>query len=100
MRFLSTSIWQTIISVSGRDRLVAIVSWAIADWVEMEIVVRRKTSTITAMTVSGLTTLQVNTTSIWQTIVSVRGRDRLDTRVLGAISSAAAVSVEMGGLGA
>ena len=100
VRFLSTSIWQTIISVRGRDRLVAIVSWAIADSVEMEIVVGRKTSTITAMTASGLTTLQVNTTSIWQTIVSVRGRDRLDTRVLGAISSAAAISVEMGGLGA
>jgi hypothetical protein len=73
-----------------------IVSWAIADSVEMEIVVGRKSSTITTMTASALTTLQVNTTSIWQT----RGRDRLHTRVLGAISSAAAVSVEMGGLGA
>jgi hypothetical protein len=55
---------------------------------------------ITAMTASALTTLQVNTTSIWQMRVSVRGRDRLDTKVLGAISSAAAVLVEMGGLGA
>jgi hypothetical protein len=76
-----------------------IVSWAIADSVEMEIVVGRKTSTITAITALALTTVQVNTTSIWQTRVSVRGRDRLDTRVLGAISLAAAVSVEMGGLG-
>ena len=99
-RFLSTSIWQTMISVGGRDRLVAIVSWAIAYLVEMEIVVGRKTSTITAMAVLGLMTLQVNTTSIWQRIVSVRGRDRLDPRVLGAISLAAAVLVEMGGLGA
>ena len=77
-----------------------IVSWAKADSVEMEIVVGRKTSTITAITALALTTVQVNTTSIWQTRVSVRGRDRLDTRVLGAISLAAAVSVEMGGLGA
>jgi len=89
-----------MISVGGRYRLVAIVSWAIAYSVEMEIVVGRKTSTITAMAASGLTTLQVNTTSIWQRIVSVQGRDRLDTRVLGAISSAAAVLVEMGGRGA
>jgi hypothetical protein len=99
-RFLSTLIWQTIISVGGRDSRVAIVSWAIAYSVEMEIVVGRKASTITAMTASGLTTLQVNTTSIWQRIVSVRGRDRLDTRVLGAILPAAVVLVEMGGLGA
>ena len=76
-----------------------IVSWAIADSVEMGMV-GRKTSTITAMAAPGPTTLQVNTASIWQTIVSVRGRDRLDTQVLGAISSTAAVSVEMGGLGA
>ena len=99
-RFLSTLTLQTIISVGGRDRLVAIVSWAIADLVEMEIVVGRTTSTITAMTALGLTTLQVNTTSIWQIIVSVQGRDRLDTSVLGASSSAAAVLVEMCGLGA
>ena len=60
-RFLSTSIEQTIISVGGRDRLVAmIVSWAIADSVEMGLV-GRKTSTITAMVAPGLTTLQVNT---------------------------------------
>ena len=89
-----------MISVGGRDRLVAIVSWAIAYLVEMEIAVGRKTSTITAMAASGLTTLQVNTTSIWQRIVSVRGRDRLDTSVLGASLSAAAVLVEMCGLGA
>ena len=76
-----------------------IVSWAIADSVEIGMV-GRKTFTITAIEVPGLTTLQVNTASIWQTIVSVRGRDRLDTRVLGAILSTAAVSVEMGGLGA
>ena len=76
-----------------------IVSWAIADSVEMGMV-GRDTSTSTAMAAPGLTTSQVNTASIWQTIVSVRGSDMLDTRVLGAISSAAAVSVEMGGLGA
>ena len=76
-----------------------IVSWVIADSVEMGMV-GRKTSTITAMEAPGLTTLQVNTASFWQTIVSVWGRDRLDTRVLGAILSTAAVSVEMGGLGA
>ena len=76
-----------------------IVSWAIVDSVEIGMV-GSKTSTITAMEALGLTTLQVNTASIWQTIVSVRGRDRLDTRVLGAILSTAAVSVEMGGLGA
>jgi hypothetical protein len=52
------------------------------------------------MAAPGLTTLQVNTASIWQTIVSIRGRDRLDTRVLGATLSTAAVSVAMGGLGA
>ncbi len=66
----------------------------------MGIVVGRKASTIMAMTALVLGTLQVNTTSIWQRIVSVRGGDRLDTRVLWAISLAAAVSVEMGGLGA
>ena len=71
-----------------------IVSWAIADSVKMGMVVR-KTSTITAMAAPGLTTA-----SIWQTIVSVQGRDRLDMRVLGATLSTAAVSVEMGGLGA
>ena len=89
-----------IISVGGRERLVAmIVSWAIADSVEMGMV-GRNTSTITAMAAPGLTTSQVDTASIWQTIVSVRGRDRLDTRVLGATLSTAAVSVAMGGLGA
>ena len=93
-------IWQTIISVGGRDNRVVIVSWAIAYSVEMEIVVGQKASTIMAMTALVLMTLQVNTTSIWQRIVSVRGGDRLDTRGLWAISSAAAVSVEMGGLGA
>ena len=93
-------IWQTIITVGGRDSRVVIVSWAIAYLVEMEIVVVRKVSTIMAMTALVLTTLQVNTTSIWQRIISVRGRDRLDTRVLGAISLAAAVLVEIGGLGA
>ncbi len=66
----------------------------------MEIVVGWKASMIMAMTVSVLTTLQVNTTLIWQRIVSVQGGDRLDTRVLWAISLAAAVLVEMGGLGA
>ena len=66
----------------------------------MGTVVGRKTSTITAMMASAHTTLQVTTTSFWQTRVSVRGRDRLDPRGLGAVSSAAAVSVEMGGLGA
>jgi hypothetical protein len=64
--------------------------------VVMGIVVGRKTSTITAMMASAHTTLQVNTTSFF----SVRGRDRLDPRGLGAMSSAAAGSVEMGGLGA
>jgi hypothetical protein len=89
-----------IISVGGRERLVAmIVSWAIADLVEMGMV-GRNTSTITVMAALGLTTSQVDTASIWQTIVSVRGRDRLDTRVLGATSLTAAVSVAMGGLGA
>ena len=77
-----------------------IVSWAKADSVEMEIVVGRKTSTITAITASALTTVQVNTTSIWQTRVSVRGRDGLGSTVLGTMSADAAVSVEMGGLGA
>jgi hypothetical protein len=62
--------------------------------------VGRKTATITAMAAPGPTTLQVNTASIWQTIDSVRGRDRLDTRVLGAIALTAAVSGEMGGPGA
>ena len=76
-----------------------IVSWAIADSVEMGMV-GRKTSTITAMAAPGLKTSQVDTASIWQTIVSVQGSDMLDTRVLEAISSTAAVSVEMGGLGA
>ena len=98
-RFLSTLIQQTILSVRGRERLVAlIVSWAITDSVEG--MVGRKPSTITEMAAPGLTTSQVDTASIWQTIVSVRGRDRLDTRVLGAISLTAAVSVEMGGPGA
>ena len=76
-----------------------IASWAIADLVEMGMV-GRNTSTSTAMAAPGLTTSQVNTASIWQTIVSIRGRDRLDTRVLGATLSTAAVSVAMGGLGA
>jgi len=71
-----------------------------ADSGEVGVMVGRKSSLITVMTASGRTTLQVNTTSIWQRIVSVRGRDRLDTRVLGAISLAAAVLVEMGVLGA
>jgi hypothetical protein len=65
----------------------------------MEIVVGRKAFTIMAMTALILTTLQVNTTLIWQGMVSVRGGDRLDTRVLWAILSAAAVLVELGGLG-
>jgi hypothetical protein len=43
-----------------------IVSWAIADSVEIGIVVGWSTSTMTAMTASALATLQVNTTSIWQ----------------------------------
>jgi len=99
-RFLSTLIQQTILSVGGRERLVAlIVSWAITDSVEKGMV-GRKPSTITEMAAPGLTTSQVDTASIWQTIVSVRGRDMLDTRVLGAISLSAAVSVAMGGLGA
>jgi len=76
-----------------------IVSWAIVDSVEMGMV-GRNTSTITAMAAPGLMTSQVNTASIWQTIVSVQGRDRLDTRVLGATSSTAAVLVAMGDLGA
>ena len=80
---------QTILSVGGRER--------IADSVEMGMV-GRKPSTITELAALGLTTSQVDTALIWQTIVSVRGRDRLDTRVLGAISSTATVSVEMGGL--
>ncbi len=82
------------------DNRVVIVSWEIAYSVEMEIVVGQKASTIMAMTALVLMTLQVNTTSIWQRIVSVRGGDRLDTRGLWAILSAAAVLVEMGGLGA
>ncbi len=97
-RFLSSSM--TMISVGGRDIRVVSVSWAIASSVEMAIVVGRNASTIKAMTALVLTTLQVNTTSIWQRIVSVRGGDGLDTRVLWAILLAAAVSVEMGGLGA
>jgi hypothetical protein len=98
-RFLSTLIQQTILSVGGRERLVAlIVSWAITDLVEG--MVGRKPSTITEMAAPGLTTSQVDTASIRQTIVSVRGRDMLGTRVLGAISLSAAVSVAMGGLGA
>ncbi len=97
-RFLSSSM--TMISVRGRDSCVVSVSWAIASLVEMAIVVGRKASTIMAMTAWVLTTLQVNTTSIWQRIVSVRGGDRLDTRILWAILSAVAVSAEMGGLGA
>ena len=71
-----------------------------ADSGEVGVMVGRKSSLITVMTASGRTTLQVNTTLIWQRIVSVRGRDRLDTRVLGAISLAAAVLVEKGVLGA
>ncbi len=101
---LSTSDRETKVSFRGRDKLDAIVPFAIssdaADSGEVGVMVGRNSSTITAMTASGLTTLLVNTTLIWQRIVSVRGRDRLDTRVLGAISLAAAVLVEIGGLGA
>ena len=101
---LSTSDWQTKVSFRGRDKLDAIVSFVIssdaADSGEVGVMVGRKSSTITAMTASGLTTLLVNTTSIRQRIVSVQGRDRLDTRVLGATSLTAAVSVAMDDLGA
>jgi hypothetical protein len=98
---LFTSIQQTVISVGGRERLGAIiVSWAIADAVGMGTVVGRKPSTTTAMMAPAHTTVQVTIPSFWQTRVSVRGRDRLDLGGLGAMSSAAAVSVEMGGLGA
>jgi len=101
---LYTSDQQTKVSFGGRDKLDAIVPFAILSDAEYSrevgVMVGRKSSTITAVTASGLTTLLVDTTSIWQRIVSVRGRDRLDTRVLGAISLAAAVLVEMGGLGA
>jgi len=84
-----------VISVGGRERLVAIiVSWAIAT------VVGRKTSTTTAIMAPAHTTLKGTITSFWQSRVSVRGRDRLDPRGLGAMSSAAVVLVEMGGLGA
>ncbi len=101
---LSTLDRQTKVSFRGRDKLDSIVPFAIssnaADSGEVGVMVGRKSSTIMVMTASGLTTLLVNTTSFCQRIVSVRGRDRLDTRVLWAISLAAAVLVEMGGLGA
>ena len=83
-----------IVSFRGRDKLVAIVPCAFssdaADSVEMGIKVGRK--------VLGLTTLEVNNTLIWQTNVSVRGRDGLGSTVLGTMLSDAAVSMEMGGL--